>query len=264
MARVLKALDWFTCASGQGVAIENPGDLPTPEILVGEAVEIDGRPFTVRQVETYAIARGENGYPAGLPIGLLVEKYPGTRGTGGERMNGLDERERPICGHYSEHFGACRCGDPANHAPEAVSTPEPPPKATDSGWEIIEWRDLDYLARVTAESHHLDFEVYEVTSWESWLNGVHQPGPHFERADASSSMDTTLDITEAEYLFRGGVKWDGCSNWSWNTDACMWHGCGFDDVINLTEAMKRVYLLASSRVDGFDAEALEIDAKEQE
>jgi hypothetical protein len=119
----------------------------------------------------------------------------------------------------------------------------------DSRWEVIDWADIDYLARVKSDGYGMDFEVYEVAG-----RVVDSDVILFETADARSSSDTTDDVTQAAPLFHGRVKWDGCSDWAWNTDRVMWHGCGWRNVVDLTEAMKRTFALAADRIDHWDAE----------
>lgn len=60
------------------------GPLPAccPEDLQGQHVLIDGKPYTVKGVEMFALARShDNPYPQNLNYGLLVEKWKG-RGFG--------------------------------------------------------------------------------------------------------------------------------------------------------------------------------------
>lgn len=58
--------------AGRGTVftVKNPGGYPEPGVLVGRDVLIDGTPFHVRGVESYAIVRP---YPDRFDFGLLVE-----------------------------------------------------------------------------------------------------------------------------------------------------------------------------------------------
>jgi hypothetical protein len=75
---VFEASDWFNIPGRGDVAvIKNPAerledyDLADPDHLKGQLVSIDGKPYTVRGVETFLIARSES-RPYRLPFSLLV------------------------------------------------------------------------------------------------------------------------------------------------------------------------------------------------
>ncbi len=118
-------------------------------------------------------------------------------------------------------------------------------------WETVLWTDIGWAVRVQIDGS-LKFEACEIASTEWWLDGVHHTTPLYERAGALSSGEDTEDIAEAEIVFSGFVKWDGCSHWQWNTEHCMWHGCGLESIQHMGEAMRRVFILASERVAAWD------------
>lgn len=121
-------------------------------------------------------------------------------------------------------------------------------------WEVLLWRDIDYLARVRLPYElAMDFEVFEVVCWaEGATRGEFNVPTLHGRNWVDGLGDTTEDPDEAEPLFHGRVKWDGCSDWAWNTDRIMWHGCGETYVADLAEAMRRTYALAAERIAGWD------------
>lgn len=55
---------------GTVFTVKNPGGYPDPGVLVGRDVLIDGSPFRVKGVESYAIVLP---YPDRFDFGLLVE-----------------------------------------------------------------------------------------------------------------------------------------------------------------------------------------------
>jgi hypothetical protein len=118
-------------------------------------------------------------------------------------------------------------------------------------WEVILWRDIDYLARVQLPYElAMDFEVFEIVGWiEGSTRGEYGVPSLHGRNWTDGLGDTTEDPDEAEPLFHGRVKWDGCSDWAWNTDRIMWHGCGETYIADLAEAMRRTYALAAERID---------------
>lgn len=59
---------------GTAITVENPGGYPEPNVLRDHNVIIDGDPYFVRGVETYAISRP---YPDRYEFGLLAD--PGWR-----------------------------------------------------------------------------------------------------------------------------------------------------------------------------------------
>lgn len=57
--------------TGRGTVfvVENPGDLPEPNVLTGGNVKIDGAIYRVRGIETFAVGRP---YPVSYSFGVLV------------------------------------------------------------------------------------------------------------------------------------------------------------------------------------------------
>lgn len=120
-------------------------------------------------------------------------------------------------------------------------------------WEVVLWRDIDYLARVRSPYElAMDFEVFEVSGWMEGAARGEFDVPLLRSKGWSGSGDDTTSPDEAEALFHGRVKWDGCSDWAWNTERVMWHGCSPANVADLAEAMRRTYALAAERVEGWD------------
>lgn len=77
--------------------------------------------------------------------------------------------------------------------------------------ELFEGREIEY----TVESHWVDFKVYETNYGYA--------GP------------------VRELYLEGSIKWDGCSNWNFCTDACMKHFCGQYHAVGIGRLLHRVY-----------------------
>lgn len=118
------------------------------------------------------------------------------------------------------------------------------------GWlEMHIWRDIGWAVRCRpfagSDGLSWEFEGYEVKAFDDG---------HFEyqRADSDLYPDLTRDIDAAERIFYCSVSWDGCSNWSWDTEEGMWHACRVGDVGRMSQAMERVYQVASVRVSRWE------------
>jgi len=85
------------------------------------------------------------------------------------------------------------------------------------------WPDLDFFATASVGEAWVDFDVYE------------RYGP--------GGIEITPDIAEPDMRWaHGTVKWDGCSNWSFD---CILHGCSRQDITNMTEVLARCWDWAS-------------------
>lgn len=108
--------------------------------------------------------------------------------------------------------------------------------------------EFGYLIRFKAESHSAEFVVYEIVAHDG-DDGT----ACFEVADGSGD-EWTDDLEEAEVFLSGFIKWDGCSNWDFKTDACMKHFCGRDDANGLGRLMDRMYALAEEHMPRYNKE----------
>lgn len=98
---------------------------------------------------------------------------------------------------------------------------------------VVRYRPAD-----GAPEHVMDFEVYEIM-------GEAQNGEVILQ-EAGLSI---RDIDHAERYLHGHVKWDGCSNWSFDEqDRCMLHFCGMHDVENLKALFARMYAIADEQL----------------
>lgn len=100
------------------------------------------------------------------------------------------------------------------------------------------WADINFAAAYKAEDLHVDFTVYEVAGTET-IDGAEVPT--FSDGDCGF----TREIEKAEKFARGFVKWDGCSNWEFFTEECMFHACERKTLVAVGEALARCRDLAS-------------------
>lgn len=98
----------------------------------------------------------------------------------------------------------------------------------------------------------LDFEVVavigETTDGALCFEGVDDPNDWHE------------DPLTAPTFLHGDIKWDGCSNWSFDEqDRVMLHFCGAVAATGLGRLMRRMYEIASVRIQSFDRELAHMD-----
>ena len=82
--------------------------------------------------------------------------------------------------------------------------------------QIRVMRDIGFTVMVdnTTNTHVVNYKVYRHT--DPGNDDIHV---HYRREGGDNSMDTTMDIHQAEVIAEGNVKWDGCSNWLFEQNA---------------------------------------------
>lgn len=103
-----------------------------------------------------------------------------------------------------------------------------------------EWKDIGIIATFQNNTYSVDFDCYEITGQGQDTNGDFNVNI-YERKGATSSEDETKNINEAQTLFRGSVKWDGCSHVTFGDEEGYIHLCGKYNWLSLQEALSRVY-----------------------
>jgi len=108
---------------------------------------------------------------------------------------------------------------------------------------VIHWDDLKFTVVATRHEYHVDYVLYEIA-------GFTEPGnkPLWPKKDADPGPDFVESLDDAEPYLHGSVKWDGCSNWSFDEQdrGVMLHGCGREDLVNLGEVMARCWDLTKT------------------
>lgn len=93
---------------------------------------------------------------------------------------------------------------------------------------IKHFEKLGYSIVAEPSEYFVEYTIYQHEGYEK--NGT----PLFHRKDADSYPDPIEDYRNAEPMFKGSVKWDGCSNWDFSfQEMNMFHGCSKTDLINL-------------------------------
>lgn len=105
--------------------------------------------------------------------------------------------------------------------------------------EILNWPDINCTARITIEKDHptMHFEVFEIV-----VSG--DGGNEYERKGATSGMDTTSNLDEAQPLLAGLIKWDGCSHVNFGDEEGYVHLCGGRSWFNFLKATERIWNIA--------------------
>ena len=102
-----------------------------------------------------------------------------------------------------------------------------------------------YLVVLTLSTDILvEVVVYEVVGRSVPENEVLLP-----RKGAIASGDHASGIDDAEVYLRGDIKWDGCSNWSFDNGGTMLHFCGPENAVLIGEVFRRVYNIAKEMLD---------------
>lgn len=91
-------------------------------------------------------------------------------------------------------------------------------------------KDLEELQfTVVAEVNEcrVDFKVYDICGRTGAPDGPFI----YRREGGDNSMDWVESLDDAEVYLHGSVKWDGCSDWSFDEqDRVMLHGCSRHDI----------------------------------
>lgn len=107
-----------------------------------------------------------------------------------------------------------------------------------------DWLDIGFtvIATLGNPSPENDrFYLVEFVAYRHVGHTTHGGTPLFaKKGDPTwAPVDT---IEESEPYLHGDVKWDGCSNWSFDEqERCVLHGCNRQDLFNLGEVMARCW-----------------------
>lgn len=120
----------------------------------------------------------------------------------------------------------------------------------------IEHFENKYTIAYTVQSHWVDFDVYEIVA-----HSESEPGkfdvPEYQEIDAVSNLPGVKDLSKAEKFWHGSIKWDGCSNWDFNTESCMAHFCGKEDAMMIGKLMGRMYEITAEKLPTYDKSVAE-------
>ena len=110
--------------------------------------------------------------------------------------------------------------------------------------KIQTWKDLRFTVVAEIYDGHVDFKLYDIVAENA------EGTPEWTKKGTADLLDTTPILDDAEPYLRGGVKWDGCSNWWFDEQerGVMLHGCRRRDLTRLGEAMAKCWDWASELI----------------
>lgn len=93
------------------------------------------------------------------------------------------------------------------------------------------FKDLGYAVSWEVYDYRVEYKVYEIY-------GIQSDGVVLYHTKAShTNNNITEDESEAVLYLEGQVKWDGCSNWSFDNEGIMLHFCDDKDFSKLGQIM---------------------------
>lgn len=115
--------------------------------------------------------------------------------------------------------------------------------------------ELNFAATATEINEYVcRFDLYEVFSWKR-VDGEHIGTPLFKPKGNRPPCENTSDISEAVSYVTGYIKWDGCSDWTFNQEENFcFHFCGQEEIKSLALAMEECWLWAGELIEKWDAD----------
>jgi hypothetical protein len=104
-----------------------------------------------------------------------------------------------------------------------------------------------FQATYTEGNYHVDIEVFRCMSETYWEKGVDLVTPikNYPRKGATSSMDDTQSLADAQRVLSCYVKWDGCSDIDFYPDRKgNEHFCGKKSATEIGLVIDQVYEFA--------------------
>lgn len=109
--------------------------------------------------------------------------------------------------------------------------------------EIRVWKDIDFTVQMRREDEEswVDFTVYAIEGGLLEEDG----GNVWYEQEGSMTGEMTEDLSTSSIYLSGNIKWDGCSNMTFNEqDRCMLHFCGRQNAMYIGDLLGRLYDLA--------------------
>lgn len=110
---------------------------------------------------------------------------------------------------------------------------------------------------------YAEVEAYEFSNVEAY-DAVLDEDIHerrMPRKNAVNGWDQTSKFEDAERYVRGSVKWDGCSDLSFDDNNCALHFCSREDLGKVGRLLEALYDLAAEVIPHADANAYPIHQK---
>lgn len=108
--------------------------------------------------------------------------------------------------------------------------------------EIFENYEIHY----TDYDHYMDFKIYVIVGY-----GKSAKTDEFCIPLYGDNLSVKRDDNDT--FLEGGIKWDSCSNWDFQTHESLMHFCGKKDAMSIGRLMEKLYDLAAT-ISKFDKE----------
>lgn len=113
--------------------------------------------------------------------------------------------------------------------------------------DIVPWEDIQFAA----EFRSVNTAVVDVRVVQ--IQGCGNSPLQFVKYGPKGSGPPTESFDDADTFLHGHIKWDGCSNWSFQYD-CMLHFCGVEQGFAIGILFMRLYDEAAARLEWWDGE----------
>jgi len=104
---------------------------------------------------------------------------------------------------------------------------------------------LQFTVEATPDDYVVNYRIFSIGGYTANAAGEYVV-PIYDRAGSLSNMDSVEDLSLAEPFIVGSVKWDGCSNWSFNTEACMHHACDKESLGHIGQILMECWEMTST------------------
>lgn len=110
--------------------------------------------------------------------------------------------------------------------------------------------EMGFTVKSVVNDGYVEFWVYNIVG-----ESRRRPGAFsWDRNGDQSNMNPTENLAEAQVFLSGTVKWDNCSNWSFNVmESGMMHSCDRNGLQRVGDVMAYCWDYAAKHCPGWDA-----------
>lgn len=120
---------------------------------------------------------------------------------------------------------------------------------------MIIFRDLDFAVVVSAtDPYRVDFDIYMIAGYDFDVSA--DGAIYFHQKGKATSPHHVNDIENAEVFITGSVKWDGCSNWTMQSN--YFHACSRAELARIGEVLGRCFDMAAKLCPNWDASIADV------
>jgi hypothetical protein len=116
--------------------------------------------------------------------------------------------------------------------------------------KITQFDDITYTVRHWLHPNGivLEFEAFHIAGLD-----LSADKRYYTRKGASGFTDNPVldgNLDEAQIFVKGGIKWDGCSNYIMpeHQDNSMTHGCSREDLTEVGDLLGRIWDIAKAEI----------------